>query len=191
MYEETIVDQTPTAQLLSKHDEVNQIDQALLAQKEEFQLKMEALQLRREQLNRKEDLLKQNLTKFDKFLRENESKKGRAIRKAAEERRLKEVKENEINDLRKLFKNLQILKDKQHSMIHSYVIYQKYLDSVVEVSGNEYHEPRDIIARQETLNATNADLIERCRIVQDKTDHYRAVIMCLTPNNFLGIWKAY
>ena len=60
-------------------------------------MKMESLQQRREELERKEFQLKESLLKFDKFLKENDSKRARAIKKANDERDLKKSKDKEID----------------------------------------------------------------------------------------------
>ena len=52
----------------------------------------ESLQQRTEELERKEQQLKESLLKFDKFLKENDAKRARAIKKAADERELCKVK---------------------------------------------------------------------------------------------------
>lgn len=72
---------TPATRLLEKRREMQEVEQALAAQKEEFQMKMESLQQRREELERKECQLKESLLKFDHFLKENDSKKARALKK--------------------------------------------------------------------------------------------------------------
>ena len=48
----------------------------------------ESLQQRTEELERKEQQLKESLLKFDKFLKENDAKRARAIKKSAEEQEL-------------------------------------------------------------------------------------------------------
>ncbi len=88
---------TPATRLLEKRREMAEVEQALATQKEvsglnfqmeltsksdhgcivcnlpiaiqEFQMKMETLQQRREELERKEENLKESLLKFDKFLK--------------------------------------------------------------------------------------------------------------------------
>ena len=59
-------------------------------------MKMESLQQRRDELERKEHQLKESLLKFDKFLKENDSKRARAVKKAQDERDLRKSKEREI-----------------------------------------------------------------------------------------------
>ena len=59
-------------------------------------MKMESLQQRREELERKEHQLKESLLKFDKFLKENDSKRARAVKKSLDERELRRGKEKDI-----------------------------------------------------------------------------------------------
>ena len=60
-------------------------------------MKMESLQQRREELERKELQLKESLLKFDKFLKENDSKRARAIKKANDE-----VRRDDLLTIKKL-----------------------------------------------------------------------------------------
>lgn len=112
---------TPATRLLEKRREMAEVEQALAAQKEvndmkyhplllvlinyvfititvvkEFQMKMESLQQRREELEKKEYQLKESLLKFDKFLKENDIKRTRAEKKAHDEKELSTNKQKEI-----------------------------------------------------------------------------------------------
>ncbi|KAL8180465.1 UNVERIFIED_CONTAM: hypothetical protein K2H54_024967 [Gekko kuhli] len=55
--------------LLERRRELAEVEQALSAQKEEFQMKMERLQHRQQELESKEKQLKEAVLKFDKFLK--------------------------------------------------------------------------------------------------------------------------
>eukprot|EP00116_Pleurobrachia_bachei_P014210 sb/3474472/ len=90
---------TPATRLLEKRREMTEVEQALNAQKEEFQMKMESIQQRREELERKEFTLKESLLKFDKFLKDNDAKKNRAVKKANTERDSKLQRMREIEAL--------------------------------------------------------------------------------------------
>jgi alanyl-tRNA synthetase len=108
---------TSATRLLEKRRELADIETTLSSEKEEFQLKMEALSRRNEDLERRETQLKENLLKFDKFLRENEAKKARAQKKSQEEKRLKETKELEVDSLRELVQRLTKVKDRQQDAL--------------------------------------------------------------------------
>ena len=60
-------------------------------------MKTESLQQRRDELERKEHQLKESLLKFDKFLKENDSKRARAVKKSHDERELRKGKEKDID----------------------------------------------------------------------------------------------
>ena len=59
-------------------------------------MRMESLQQRREELEKKEQQLKESLLKFDKFLKENDMKRARAMKKTKDEQEGIKVKNSEI-----------------------------------------------------------------------------------------------
>jgi chromosome segregation ATPase len=105
---------------------MQEIDQGLLAQKEEYSSKMESVEQRRADLSRKQKQLKESLEKFDKFLKENDAKKIRAIKKAVEERKIREQKEGEIQKLREILESLSVHKDRQGKIITKGIQGRKY-----------------------------------------------------------------
>jgi len=167
---------TPATRLLEKRREMAEVEQALAAQKEEFQMKMESLQQRREELERKEYQLKDSLLKFDKFLKENDSKRARAVKKANDERELKKQKDKEIDRVKDETDTHSGQKDKLHTKLDRYTIFHQYMDKVLE-AGEEFHEIRDIIARWDTLKATHQDLLERDQKNQDRVEKQRQDLM--------------
>lgn len=170
---------TPATRLLEKRREMSEVEQALTAQKEEFQMKMESLQQRREELERKEYQLKESLLKFDKFLKENDSKRARALKKASEERDMKRGKDREINRLRDDTGSLAKVRDKMQKKLAKYVAFQQYLDKVLE-KAEEFQEIREIIARYDTLTVTHQDLFEREAKNQEKYEQEKARLMKFT-----------
>lgn len=179
---------TPATRLLEKRREMAEVEQALAAQKEEFQMKMESLQQRREELERKEFQLKESLLKFDKFLKENDSKRARAIKKANDEKDLKRAKDKEIERLRE--DTHVLVKDREHlnNKLLKHIIFQKYLDKVLETA-DEFTEIREIIARFDTLTATHEDLMEREQENQEKVEEQKQALNKYTEeknNDILG-----
>lgn len=73
-----------------------EIQEALNAQKEEFMRREDAFRRREEALRRRDLELQESLIKFNKFLQENESKRNRALKRATDERKQREQKEEEI-----------------------------------------------------------------------------------------------
>jgi len=164
---------TPATRLLEKRREMAEVEQALAAQKEEFQMKMESLQQRREELERKEFQLKESLLRFDKFLKENDSKRARALKKAADERDGRRFKDKEIEKLIDETKVFMHKKTKMQKKLEKYSKFQKYLDRVLEVA-EEFHEVREITARYDTLIATHNDLLANENRNQDAIEQEKA-----------------
>lgn len=164
---------TPATRLLEKRREMSEVEQALAAQKEEFQMKMESLQQRREELERKEFQLKESLLKFDKFLKENDSKRARAVKKAHDEKDLKRVKDKEIGRLMEEKRELQGVKDKLVGRLNKHKIYHKFLEKTLETA-DEFQEIREIIARYETLVATHTDLLDKAHQTQDAVENKKS-----------------
>ncbi|KXJ27520.1 coiled-coil domain-containing protein 42 homolog [Exaiptasia diaphana] len=170
---------TPATRLLEKRREMSEVEQALAAQKEEFQMKMESLQQRREELERKEYQLKESLLKFDKFLKENDSKRARALKKAAEEREMRRAKDREIARLKEDTTCLAKDRDKIQTKLEKFFIYQQYLEKVLECA-EEFQEIREIIARYDTLTATHQDLLERETKNQEKYEKEKGRLVKFT-----------
>nr|XP_033813000.1 cilia- and flagella-associated protein 73 isoform X2 [Geotrypetes seraphini] len=164
---------TPATRLLEKRREMAEIEHALRAQKEEFQMKMESLQQRREELERKEEELKDSIFKFDKFLRENDSKRSRAEKKADAERLITAQKEKEVVRLQEEINLLTLRREKLGKSVEKYVIFQKYLQKVLEKS-EEFQEISEMVNRFNTLLATQAKLVKRESDSQETMEQERA-----------------
>jgi len=105
--------------------------------------------------------LQESLIKFNKFLQENESKRNRALKRAAEERKQRELKEMEIQKLESQLKSKlreeSILKEE----VEKNLKYQDYLDNVVQNMSKFFPEIADILNRYTTLRNANSYLIEK------------------------------
>ncbi|CAH1801380.1 unnamed protein product [Owenia fusiformis] len=157
---------SPATRLLEKRRELSEVEQALAEKKEEFLIKMESIQQRREELEKKEFQLKESLLKFDKFLKENDSKRARAVKKANDERDLKRVKDIEISKVRAETGVFASQKQKLHDRLEKHAMFHKYLEKILESAG-EFHEIREVIGRYDTLVSTQKDLIEKSHADQD------------------------
>jgi len=157
---------TPATRLLEKRREMAEVESALGAQKDEFQLKMESLTQRREELERKELQLKESLLKFDKFLKENDSKRSRAIRKANEEKEMKKQKDKEIEKMKSVIDTMNAAKEKIGNRAERFHTFQRFMEKTLE-SADEFQEVREIIGRYDTLKQTHADLLGKQNRQQD------------------------
>uniref|UniRef100_A0A8C4TCZ8 Cilia and flagella associated protein 73 n=2 Tax=Erpetoichthys calabaricus TaxID=27687 RepID=A0A8C4TCZ8_ERPCA len=163
---------TPVTRLLEKRREMAEVEQALAAQKEEFQMKMESLQQRREELERKEEQLKESLLKFDRFLKENDSKRSRALKKAQEEKEMARLKDRDIEELNKEIVLLAVKKDNLHKKVEKNAIFWQYLQKVTEKS-EKFEEIREILGRFDTLISTQEQLLVRESENQERIENER------------------
>ncbi|RHY94199.1 hypothetical protein DYB37_010208 [Aphanomyces astaci] len=144
--------------LLKKRKELREINDALDFMKEEYAQRVETCAERQREFERKQEEMREQVAKFEKFIKENDSKRTRAELKAKTEHRSAEQ-----NDVRKKQLVLQLDKDvasresleKRRDQL---LKYRTYLDSAVEASEQEYEEIADILNRHATLLDANNDL---------------------------------
>jgi hypothetical protein len=118
--------------------------------------------------------------KFDKFLKENDAKRARAIKKTAEEREMCRIKGMGNSFLLKVFlsKVLTHFLDKEivkletqleellsrrgllNTKLDKHEIFATFMEKVLD-SSEEFSEVREIIDRYNTLVATHLDLLDR------------------------------
>jgi len=157
---------SPATRLLEKRRQMFEVQEALDAQKEEFQ-RREATFKRREEMLKKKDLeLQESLIRFNKFLQENDSKRNRAEKKRLDEAKQKTNKEAEIERLKTEVQAQLAQRDAMEKEVKKMSKYQGFLDQVLEVE-EEYPEITDLLSRYATLDAAHGDLIFR----QDKAGH--------------------
>ncbi|KAJ3101996.1 hypothetical protein HDU97_000909 [Phlyctochytrium planicorne] len=160
--------------LLQKKKEMNMVQVNLEKKRVEFAKRMEECREKQEELRAKQKQIRDRVTKFEKFLKENDAKRQRANLKAQSEKKLREqkAKEQELGILLHTLSEEQSKSENTLRLIKSYQIFEKYLQSVVDVLPPDYldvNEPHinDILMRYKTLVETNEDLI---RILQQSQD---------------------
>lgn len=170
---ETHPDDLPAASqstlLLQKKKEMAEVQQQLDRKKDEFRQRMERCQEKEVDLAAKQEHIKEQVRKFDKFLKDNDAKRVRASRKAAEEEKLREQKEVEKLELMKLLEEQLRKKNALADELSRKAVYQEYLDNLCDTS--EYFEGiENITMRYETLEQTNKDLQERIESAQQEAE---------------------
>ena len=110
-------------------------------------MKLETLGQRKEELERRENQLKETLRMYDKYLKEDELKRERATRKIKQETELIAIKDKEIGELEKERAELVSVIREQKENISENMKYKEYLEKVVKNYPEEFTEIGDIISR--------------------------------------------
>ncbi|XP_001367716.1 coiled-coil domain-containing protein 42 [Monodelphis domestica] len=163
---------SPSIRLLEKKKEAKIMHQAMEEKKETFKRRMEALNLRWEELGVKEAQLKAHIKKFEQFIQENDQKRIRALKKASKERELKRLRVKELSKAKQEMAALRQEHQRINAKLQDYSIFQKYLEKVVENS--EFEEIHEVIGRYKTLVSMHYDLMQSAQEGQEKIDRAKA-----------------
>ena len=151
---------SPATRLLEKRRQMFEVQEALDAQKEEFARREDAFRRREEALRKKDLELQESLIKFNKCLQENESKRSRAVKRAADEQRQRLQKEGEIEKLKAQEAEKREEEKLMRKQLELNEKYQRYLQEVVDKGSDDYHEIQDLLNRYNTLKTANKDLAD-------------------------------
>ncbi|XP_068960098.1 coiled-coil domain-containing protein 42 [Petaurus breviceps papuanus] len=163
---------SPSIRLLEKKKEAKVMHQAMEEKKETFKRRMEALNMRWEELGAKEAQLKAHIKKFEQFIQENDQKRIRALKKASKERELKRLRVKELARAKQEMAALRQEHQRVNAKLQDYSIFQKYLEKVVENS--EFEEIHEVIGRYKTLVSMHHDLMQSAQEGQEKIDKAKA-----------------
>ena len=158
-------DDLPTASqstlLLQKKKEMAEVQQQLERKKEEFRARMQRCQEKEVDLAARQEDIKEQVRKFDKFLKDNDAKRVRADRKVQEERKATTLKEAEKRDLEEQLKKLKAARQQLQEEVETKGKFQRFLDSVCDELPEYFESIEQIIMRHETLKAAYDDLLTR------------------------------
>eukprot|EP00743_Colponemidia_sp_Colp-15_P001978 GILK01002151.1.p1 GENE.GILK01002151.1~~GILK01002151.1.p1 ORF type:complete len:392 (+),score=107.62 GILK01002151.1:77-1177(+) len=169
----TLENVSPATRLLEKRRQMYEVQDALDAQKEEFQRREENFRRKEETLRQRDLTLQEQLIKFNKFLQDNESKRNRAEKRFAEEFRQKKAREAEIVELDKRLKKLRDDNDELEREVQRNMRYEEFLERVKDAN-EEYQEINDLVNRYETLENANSDLRKNQIRFEEETEQLRA-----------------
>lgn len=146
--------------LLKKRKEMREVDDALDFMKEEFRKRMDLCGERQVEFEKRKKEMAESVFKFEKFIKENESKRKRAIAKQkAEQKARKEYTEKGEKQRELLNKYVNDSKDLE-KRLESLLRYQSYLDSVIAPGSNDndFEDISEVLSRYITLQTANKDL---------------------------------
>ncbi|KAJ3232134.1 hypothetical protein HDU81_003282 [Chytriomyces hyalinus] len=183
--------------LLQKKKEMNLVQANLERKRAEFSKRMEECREKQEELRVKQKQIRDRVAKFEKFLKENDAKRQRANVKALSEKKMRELKEQELGQLQNMQLELHAKTLHIQKLIRKYQIYENYLQSVVDVLPPEYldiNEPHvnDIIMRHKTLVETNNDLITMVQLNQDEIEERQSSLNALikSKNDLILVYNS-
>lgn len=134
--------------LLKKRKDMRMVEDALETVKREFRERMERLSERQLRFEEKQKALQDMVAKFKPFIEENDNKRSRADRKAAEEAAGRARIEVEISFLAR---ELETIKNENAALerrINRLKRYALYLEAVIAHSSSFFFEsPSDVLAR--------------------------------------------
>lgn len=136
-----------------------EVQDALENQKARFAKEEDQFRKKEEQLRVKDLQLQNQLVKFNKFLQDNEAKRQRSEKRAAEEAAQIKQKDEEILDLEKQLEDSRALCDKLEDEKNRNMKYEEFLEMVKETC-DDYTEISEIVERHSTLEGANIDLAE-------------------------------
>merc|ERR1719424_781868 len=171
-------DDLPTASqstlLLQKRKEMAEVQQQLDRKKDEFRQRMQRCQEKEVDLAARQEDIKEQGRKFDKFLKDNDAKRVRADRKVQEERKARDLKENEKLELLEVLRALMEQRAALKAEVEQKGKYQRFLDGVCEDPGEYFESIENITMRYETLSAAHFDLRSRVDKAQREQEEENA-----------------
>ncbi|KAI9104799.1 hypothetical protein DFS34DRAFT_213884 [Phlyctochytrium arcticum] len=164
--------------LLQKKREMQTVQAQLDKKRLEFAKRMEECREKQEELRAKQKQIRDRVTKFEKFLKENDAKRQRANAKTLSEKKLRELKESEYSTLLNMLRQEQTKHAHILRLIKRYQIYETYLQTVVNLLPPDYldiPEPHinDILLRHKTLTETQSTLMDTLLATQDAIESHQ------------------
>lgn len=158
--------------LLKKKKEMREVDHALDNMKSQYKQRMDACEDRRIQFELKQGKMREQVSKFEKFIQENDAKRSRAENKVKSERKLYDEKLREIALLAEKYGRLEIEQNKLMQSLISNGQYKSFLERIVE-NDMGYEEIGDILNRHNTLTEANNDLMRHSAELEFELDEFR------------------
>jgi len=156
---EAVTQSSQSTELLLANKEMAAVQEKLEAKKVEFNERMAKCKEKEELLGMRVSKLKAEEAKFQLFLKENDAKRERALKRAREEIKIRNEKEKEAEQLRQEMAEIEQKLVVSKANLEAGLVYQHYLEKVVEHS-EDFTEIPDILKRYLTLSATNTDLLD-------------------------------
>ncbi|KAK3609297.1 hypothetical protein CHS0354_038005 [Potamilus streckersoni] len=161
--------------LLKKEVEVDKVNVELEAKRHEFKQRMEYCAQKQIEVQKKQQEMKDKVTNFEKFLKEHEAKRRRAIQKYQSEVKLKEQKSREYETLCEQMEELKERQKYLEDKLAKYKKFEEYLLHVIDVMPEDYLPVTDdkikgLMMRHRTLSESNKALIDNLESMSDELE---------------------
>ena len=165
--------------------QVFEVQESLESGQAEFGRKEDVFKRREESLKGKDAELQDSLVRFSKFLQENDQKRARADKRAADEAKVRAGKEREAEQLSAALAAVRVQTARAGEVAEKTRQYQRFLERVLEHAAQHtsaFTEVNDLLLRHAALHATNSDLKRHMRKCADEADATRAELQALRKN---------
>ncbi|XP_075049543.1 ubiquitin thioesterase OTUB2 isoform X2 [Mixophyes fleayi] len=162
--------------VLKKEVEYDRVSQELVNKRDEVAERMGVLDARKEEFALKQKDYSEKAIKFEKFLKDSDAKRRRAIVKWQAESRQNEFRQIEIDELAKQLEEKRIRQQRLHVRVKKHKIYDDFLLQMVEKVPDNYLEygvdtpVKAIIRRYEALSITNENLVNNLTVLADELE---------------------
>lgn len=175
----TVAGTSQSTVLLQKKKKMQEVQQELDRKKIEYEQRMRKCKEKETELAEKQEKIRESVIRFEKFVKENDAKRTRAMKREKDEISSRKQKESEILGLKKTLQDNTKLKHKLMRMVEKLSVYETYLESVLEPS-DEFEEVANVLKRHETLTATNQDLRKIVMQGNHDMEEMRAMVAVFT-----------
>ncbi|XP_006133738.1 uncharacterized protein CCDC197 [Pelodiscus sinensis] len=159
--------------ILKKEVEFDHVTAELIAKRREFKERMEAVAKQRAQFAKKQQDSRNQALKFDKFLKENDVKRRRALQKCQAEVKINEIKQREIDKLVAELEKLKVRQQNLQKKAAKHKVYEDFLLKMIDLlPDNDLGCGADlvigaVIRRHDMLLSTNQTLIKNSIALSD------------------------
>ena len=136
---------------------LDEVGELLRQKQQEYKERMRVCDEREATLTTRQEQTRESVTKFAKFMKENDAKRARALKRATDEAKLRAEKDLEVDQLLLDMEATQLKFQKMQGALDSWLKFQRFLEKVVE-SSEDFAEIDNVLGWHETLSSTNKDL---------------------------------
>lgn len=170
--------QSDSMSLLLLRQKLHDVHAQLDRKKAEFDQRMRVCQEREQRLAAKQRFLKERVHKFDRFVRDNDAKRLRAVRKEKDEVRQQEEKQGEVQSSSAELARSSAEHDETHRTLAHSKRYETFLRRACDES-EDFHEIADLEQRHAALAASASALPGRLMRATVGADKARAELGAL------------